>query len=62
MEYKIKKLDLCQMMWNSNAKSTYDKVDFILAKIKCTSSFDENQIKIMKKKLLNTFIPDYNRK
>lgn len=61
MEYKIKKMKLCEIIWNGDTRK-FTKKDLLFNYIKNSSRFDENQLKIIEKKLINSFIPDYDRK
>lgn len=63
MEYRVKNALLCDIMWNSDGKhKRKSKVDIIIDEIKSSNSFSDVQILKIKKKLIDSFLVQYNRK
>ena len=61
MDYTIKNLALCEMIWTkTSSKITF--AESIVSNIKSSSSFSDTQLEIIRKKLCDSFIPVYTKK
>lgn len=63
MEYRVKNLFLCEVVWNSNRRRhrQKSKLDVILENIQTSNFFSDEEISQIRQKLINNFFPQFNR-
>jgi hypothetical protein len=61
MDFTIRQEVLCSWIWN-NIEKDKEKVDILMDKITENYNYNDIQLQQIKNKLLNNFIPSYNKK
>jgi len=61
MHFTINNKALCEQLWNRDLNDKVNEEKILMNSIKANNSFSEEQLRQIREKLINTFLPTFKR-